>query len=522
MCAELFVTGEPYRLQGRRLAFSNWLFVRPPGFGWFDERGNNVMVVGDQGPRDAVMRHYAPAYGIHLRMNPAQRSGRVLQPDKPWEDGNECLMTVLQEQGRYRAWGSVGGWGDLKTRAGASWLCYFESVDGLHWERPACGLHPFNEIPSTNLLCRSTASGTVFIDPSAPPDERYKMIHERHFPREVYDAYVQRRPDALDPRAHRDDVNVFVGAAGAVSPDGLHWTFLPEPLVMTHTDTQVVAYYDQVLGKYVAYFRDWMAGPQAGGMDGGKSAGWLAVGRRAIGRAETDDFRCFPLPELIVAPGAELSPSQVYYTNCRTTLPDAPEQQVMFPAVWDTMTDTTAVMALSSHDGRVWNTLPGGPVLETAEFGQWDGGCIFPTPNLLELLNGDFALPYTGFDVPHKYPRMQARRSTGYAVWSQGRFVGIDAPERGEFTTVAIIPPGKRLLINAVTKRSGHITIEALDRTLQPIAGREQANAIPLMGDLFRAPVVWKGHDDLGIAVGEAVMLHITMEAATIYGFEFV
>jgi hypothetical protein len=522
MCAERFLSGEPYRLQGSRLAFSSWLFVRPPGFGWFDEQGKNVMVSGDQGPFGATVRHYSPAYGIQLRVNPAQRSGRVLQPDKPWEDGTECLMSVLQEQGRFRAWGNVGGWGDLNTRGGESWLCYFESADGLHWARPDCGLHPFNEIPSTNLLCRSEASGTVFIDPSAPADERYKMIYAHHFPKEVYDAYVQRRPDAVDPRSHRKDANLFVGMAGAVSPDGLRWTFLPEPLVMTHTDTHVVAYYDQVLGKYVAYVRDWMVGPQVEGTDDNGCGGWLAVGRRAIGRAETDDFRAFPLPELIVAPGPELSASQVYYTNCRTTLPEAPEQQVMFPAVWDTMTDTTAIMACSSHDGRVWNPLPGGPVLDTAAFGEWDGGCIFALPNLLELPNGDFALPYTGFDVPHKYPRMQARRSTGYALWPKGRFVGIEARERGEFTTVAIIPPGKRLLINAVTKRSGHITVEALDRSLRPIPGRAQADTLPLLGDLYRTPVAWKQHDDLGIAAGEAVVLHFTLEGATLYGCDFI
>jgi hypothetical protein len=59
MCAQLFPTGEPYRLQGHRLAFSNWLFVRPTGFCWFDAHGNNVTVVGEQGPLDAAMRHFS-------------------------------------------------------------------------------------------------------------------------------------------------------------------------------------------------------------------------------------------------------------------------------------------------------------------------------------------------------------------------------------------------------------------------------------------------------------------------------
>jgi hypothetical protein len=518
MCAGTALTGEPYRLAGSRLVFTNWIYVRPTAFGWHDGEGRNVSVHGDMEPDQAVMRRTHAAWGIRLAARPAARVGPILDRQRPWEDGNECLTTVIQEHGRYRAWGWVGGWGDLRSR-GPSWFCTFESADGLQWERPALGIVDWRGLRDTNLL--SESGGTVFVDPSASPAERYKWIAEHHFPREVCEQVVKDRPGEVDPRCVRDDAGLYVGARGAVSPDGYRWQVLPEPLVMTHTDTQVVACYDARLRRYVAYFRDWSVGPLADGAPDRGARRWLGVGRRAIGRAETADFRRFPLPELVLEPGPELNPSQVLYTNCFTTIPGAPDHPLMFPAVWDTTTDTTQIALAASHDGRVWHHLPGGPVLDTADFGQWDGGCVFASPNLVELPNGDFALPYTGYDVPHKYPRGQARRSTGYAVWPRGRLIALEAPESGEFTTAALIAPGNALLVNAVAARAGSVRIEALDLDGRPIPGRSMEEAVPLFGDLYHARVVWREHADLGAPAGTPVMLHIRLEQAALFGLEF-
>jgi hypothetical protein len=290
---------------------------------------------------------------------------------------------------------------------------------------------------------------------------------------------------------------------------------------MMHTDTQVVACYDPRLGRYVAYVREWAARPLPAGAPDRGPRRWLGVGRRAIGRSETSDFRRFPLSEMVLEPGPELAPSQVLYTNCYTTVPGAPDHPLMFPAVWDMHTDTTRIVLASSHNGRNWHYVPGGSVLDTAEFGRWDGGCVFASPNLIELPNGDFALPYSGYDVPHKYPRGRARRSTGYAVWPRGRLIGLEAAEFGEFTTPALIAPGNVLRVNAVAARAGSIRIEALDLDGRPIPGRAMDDATPMFGDVYRAQAAWREHGDLGVAGGAPVMLHILMERATLFGLEF-
>lgn len=42
---------------------------------------------------------------------------------------------------------------------------------------------------------------------------------------------------------------------------------------------------------------------------------------------------------------------------------------------------------------------------------------------------GDFVLPYAGYDAPHKYPRGNATRGTGYIRWEKGRIIGLECRE---------------------------------------------------------------------------------------------
>lgn len=511
------IPGEPYRLAGSRMAFTNWFYIRLCAFGWVDDEGRNVMVSGGQGPDEAHFVRSEGPYGIRFKVHPAERSRPLLAVERSWESGGVQLGTILQEGGRYRAWGQTG-WGDLIGR-GKPFFAYYESSDGLHWERPDCGIVAIDGSTANNVLGRG--GGTVFIDPAAPPAERYKWISEHHFTQAEFEAYQAQYPDEIDLRSILTHNHLYLGVKGAVSPDGLHWTALPLPLAIVPSDTQVVAYYDPALQRYVGYFREYMVGLQGGPAPVHQTARWNSYGRRSIGRAETADFRHFPLTVPILVPHPGLRPSQTFYTNCRTTIPGAPEQHLMFPAVWDHATDSTEIHFASSHDGRAWSFVSGEPVLNTAAFGEWDGGCVFASPNLIELPNGDFALVYTGYNVPHKYPRQQAVRSCAYALWPKGRLVGLEAVERGAFSTLAVAAPGRRLYANALTRRAGHIRVEAARLSGETIPGREFENSIPLTGDCRAAPVVWKEHADLGVEVGEDVVLRFRMEAAVLYYLDF-
>jgi hypothetical protein len=161
-------------------------------------------------------------------------------------------------------------------------------------------------------------------------------------------------------------------------------------------------------------------------------------------------------------------------------------------------------------------------MLRTAPAGQWDGGCVFAHPDLVELPDGRFVLPYTGYKFPHKYPRGDWRFWPGYAVWPKGRLVALEAANRGEFTTVAFMPPGRKLRINAQTQRAGSVVVEVVslaDR--KPLSGHTFADATPIIGDHHWAPVTWNGKDGLGHEDGTAILLRFRMKQARVFGLEF-
>jgi hypothetical protein len=210
-------------------------------------------------------------------------------------------------------------------------------------------------------------------------------------------------------------------------------------------------------------------------------------------------------------------PSEQIYPNCYTTVPGAPDQHLMFPALWNgSRDDTTRILMASSHDGKVWHWVPGGEILRTPEFGRWDGGCVWATPNLMELPGGDWALPYIANNVPHKYPRGLRTSGTSYAVWPRGRMVALEAEDHGEFTLIPLMPPGRRLYVNALTLRTGWVKVAVLGAD-----GRSLAECSPLVGDLALAPVSWGDATDLGVADGRPVTLRVEMKQAKLYGLEF-
>lgn len=498
-------SGEPYELLGKRLVFTNWLFVRQGTFAWIDASGKNVSVKGSEGPWGASFTRSDFPHGIKLT---ARRSKQISVTLRPGNIGGDAHpgFTLMKDGAVYRAWE-----GDH----------YFESDDGYNWKAPKLGIAGAKD---DNQLSFSLGGGTVFLDPAGPPEERYKWVVCDTFSDQQVAELKKKRPLDWEPRAFRKDVGHAYGVGGAVSPDGIKWTKIPEPLVIEHTDTQVTGYYDRRLKRYVVYTRTYSIWPRSGKFqaDPNQQLPWWNSGRRAIGRTESEDFRRFPVSEVILEPSPSMAPSDLLYTNCYTTIPGAPDLHLMFPALWTAAKDdTTSHLLASSIDGRVWNYVPGPPVIETANFGEWDGGCIFALPNLVELADGDWALPYTGYNFPHKYPRGQLQTRAGYALWPKGRLIALEADELGEFATVGIIPPGRKLRINAVTKRAGSIRVEVAGMSGQAIAGRSFEDSAPIAGDQFKAPVTWKGGDDLGHKEGDPIVLRFKMDRAQIFGLDF-
>ncbi|MEW6755786.1 MAG: hypothetical protein AB1505_33135 [Candidatus Latescibacterota bacterium] len=124
---------------------------------------------------DGTVWSQDPPRGVCLRIEPARSSPLLLRPERPWEEGAQLgLITVLHEGGRYRLWYGADPQGDARGYR----VCYAESHDGFSWQRPELGLVEYGGSTRSNILCvgQGLHLGAVFVDPSAPPEERYKAV----------------------------------------------------------------------------------------------------------------------------------------------------------------------------------------------------------------------------------------------------------------------------------------------------------------------------------------------------------
>lgn len=521
--------GEPYELGSTRLIFTDYRYIRPAGAAWYDLAGNNVTVKGDQDVWGAHFRPKERPYGIRIAAEPeTRRRLYMLNAEKPWEPAALPLGNVQYdpEDGYYKTWSEC-------PIDGKRVSCYLQSSDFENWERPELGLVEYAGNKANNLLLTggefANENYSIFKDPSSE-HERWKWIKEAHLTREEYETFCRKHPDDWDAKSNRIDVpyethegNIILGIKGGVSPDGLRWTPIAEPLAVMHSDTIVTAYYDAKRRKYVAYVREWMNEDRSDRTGPDNQSIWLN-GRRAIGRTESADFRHFPLSEMIMEPHPGImGPSDTLYTNCHTFIPGAPEQHLFFPTIWHQHNDTTSVAVVSSRDGKTLNWLPGNPVLGTSRFMQWDGGCLFARPQLMELPGGDWVLPFQAGNLPHKYPRRGGvmKSATGLSVWERGRLIAVEAQELGQFTTMAFLPPGRTVTINAVTLRGGSIRVEVADASGDAVPGRSFEDCEPIIGDQYRRTLVWNGCTDIGVPDGQAILLRVRLDQAKLYFFDF-
>ena len=361
--------------------------------------------------------------GIRITAQAAERRGDIIPKERPWETRSIAVKTIIQDGDTYKLWATC------VDASGQNNPGYYESTDGQHWTRPNLGLVDYQGSLENNLL-PSLPAESVFIDPTAPPEQRYKGITVIPISRAKYEEFKKQRPRDWEPRADRRDVGPdhIYAFHGCVSADGFHWTVLPDIFNVEHADTQNIGTYDTLCQKYVIYSRTWWVAERDKRVAEGQGQVWYAIGRRSIGRTESDTFGNFPLSDMVMVSTSDMLPSEVLYTNCYTTIPAAPELRLMFPSIWNQASDATRLMIAASPDGKLWDWVPGGTVLDTGEFQAFDGGCLFASPNLLELPNGDFVLPYSGYRFPHKYPRGHEGfpPNLGYAVWPRGRMIALE------------------------------------------------------------------------------------------------
>lgn len=425
-------------------------------------------------------------YGIRLRAYEAD-SAEPMQPG-----GDRC---VVRDGGVFRAWQlGVATPGSANTRA-AFEITAIESSDGFAWRKSGAWRFTSPGGPHPDVLA-------VFIDPVAPPIERYKGVFSIAPPREESAARFEEyaRVHAYH-RIFRFRPDSAICVHGLVSRDGINWSLLPDPLMVHNSDTDTAIYYDSPLRKYVMYTR------------------LMFQNRRWIGRATSDDFRKWSTIDPILAPSLGWSPTCDLYLNSYCTHPDEPSYQFMFPMVYDRWTQRSDMRFYSSEEGIYWAEVPGGPVITRERHGPPGAEFMAGGKGLFNF--GDrVGLPFASTPYPHKYPRWKHVLDAGtnhWAFWHRGRISGLVADGLGEFWTMPMNVQGKTLRINARVPKAGELRIGVVG-----VDGRSINDCDLITGDHLAHTVTWRGDDNARAKPGVETTLHFRLRAADLFGFEWV
>ena len=428
--------------------------------------------------------------GIRLRTAaPMLSKEPILIADTP-TDGTFLggYSTLLKDGGKYRLWyeSYQGGASDYDVKT-----CYAESDDGFTWKKPHLGIFEYQGSKNNNVVYVHGHGATIFIDPTANAAERYKMVFLSQVPMEIVNG---KQLDAF----------VF----GAVSPDGLHWRRLAEPLIKQTSDTQSVAEYDPVRGKYVAYLRSW--DPQTRGGAGG---------RRIVVRTESTEFGSFGAPTPVLTLGPEDPPDADIYTNAYRRWPEASRAHLMIPAIYHRSSDFVDLRLAVSRDGVRWQFAPGDPFMAVGEPGSGYEGSIYAGCGTVTVGKGMWAFPVARCHNTHNmYPR---QGNLWLALLREDSFVGLEAESEGECWTQPATFEGSRLLINSWGMTGARVTIEITGEIGKPFPGYSLVDCDGLSGEQLWSPMTWRGNSGVGALQGKLVRLHFKLNRVRLYAFRF-
>ncbi|MBN1343808.1 MAG: hypothetical protein JXQ73_14085 [Phycisphaerae bacterium] len=440
---------------------------------------------------------------VRIVMNPPVKRGPVLVADKPWEDFRLTSYFTVVQDGQlcrmYYSCFSKDQWHTPDSWDKHAYLCYAVSTDGIHWTKPDLGIVEFDGAKTNNILMRSVVDGTVFIDPKAPPERRYKLLH------------------TVGP--HRGGLRV------SYSADGVHFTTPAGTVSPWNPDSQQNAFWDGRLRKYVAYLR-------------GRPDMGFEVANRLVARIEIGDItKPWRAKAQAVLQTDERDPADVdFYTNACIRYPWADDAYFMFPAAYhhfppemgnDGLLDTSLAV---SRDGIRWDRPDRGPYVSIGLKDEWDSQFVMMGVGIVR--QGDLLCQYyNGVDLSHGGTRrMKDEDRWKWRRWSKmglvaqrlDGFCSADAAyEGGWLVTPPLIFAGKRLVLNVSTSSAGHAIVGILDAEGKPVPGFSPADCDRILTNDVAHVVTWKGKSDVSSLAGRPVRLRFEMRSTKLYAFQF-
>ncbi len=422
---------------------------------------------------------------VELRLHEPVPQEVVLVHDKPWE-GNSCgYHTIFQDGPIYRMY--YRGWNhNMKTekQTHRAVVCYAESQDGIHWERPDLGLVEFQGSKQNNIIRAGTGTHNFVpfkdTNPQCPPAVRYKAVARGE------DEYAQ---------------TLLAFQSG----DGLHWQPLADKPILTEGafDSQNLAFWDTVRQEYRCYFRD------------------FREGRRDIKVSTSKDFLHWTPPEWLQFPEA---PKEHLYTNAILPYYRAPHLLLGFPTRYLPQRDSlTEGLFMSSRDGQAFHRWAEAFIRPGLNADKWHNRSNYIWWGLVETSS---PLPGGGKELSlytneGYYFESKAAKTRRYTCRLDG-FVSLHASfAGGEILTNPLIFEGDRLIVNFSTSAAGSLQVQLETSDGRPAAGFAFSDCPEIFGDATKHTVKWKQGSDVSVLAGKPIRLRVRLRDADLYAFGF-
>ena len=495
-------------------------------------------------------RFLAEAYSLELHVHQPIKTGEMnIKPEHPWEVGGVGpYSNVVKEGDTYHMWYHVMTSVQWHIDKDAGAVCYARSTDGIHWEKPSLGVVEFKGSKENNIVLGHGAGGVrigqdggmVFIDPTAPADQKYRMLI-RH------------------KETGKGACHIFS------SPDGVRWR-LTHPNAVTfdkqershHLDSQNVMFYDDRIEKYVFYGR--------------KNLRQRSSQGRAVARSESDRIDGFPvaqaMPVAIWSDPFDLSHGERavvdYYMSAAIKYPWADDAYYVFPTAYYHYIDGKLQgfpagvpinagplhsQFAASRDGMLWQRYGRRPFVRLGMKGEFDWASTRVIQGIVPSVDDrHMYMYYRGSDWLHGWDRNEENKrllteagldaDQNIAVLSRvvlrkDGLVSVRAPySGGEFTTPVLIFEGKELVLNIDTSATGIARVGIVKADTGTIAGYDENGAdlpaytaedcdlIHTTNEINRV-VTWSGKSDVSALAGKPVRLRFYLRDCDLYAFQF-
>ena len=469
-------------------------------------------------------------------------SNPLLEGEMPWDSGGVGIHgSVFHDpiSGKWRAylvcttseepsddwpkpWGSEQG---RKRR-----LCLYESADGVNWIRPELSQVSFGDHKTTNILFRldqgTSAYSSILTDPSdhvAP----YKMF------------LLRERSLEGEPPGRESGYYLYQ------SSDGYKWALTGGP-IKDPMKGDLSFFYHLKPDQYVAYYR--LAGEA---QPGDHLPPYEDGARRSIFRATSTDGVRWAKDDSMILTRDEIDHRDTQYQELVPI--SVPGGFLATVTMYHPLSQTQDVRIAASPDGSHWWFPDRRPVLGNAPLGDYGGGMIWQSQNLI-VQDGRLYMYYGASEGTHRQisDSLAPSKTVAYlqtvidagghflpfntalcrAYWGYDRLYALISSAGGPTVGVAVTKSqdlaGKQLWVNIVTRPAkkssipgldeGYMQVELLDSNDKPLPGYSRQDCLLLKGDHHALKVKWTGGDK---APKEAVKAKFYLKRVFLYGFEF-